>query len=535
MRRLLLGLVSAASLAACSGTIDTGEVAPAAGTGGAGGVTGGAAGSGGSGASAGTNGAGGATGGATGSGGASAGTNATAGSGGGSSGGAGAPGGGAGSTGAASGAGGTSGSSAATGGTAGMELPTTLAPRIKKTGVTVPAGVKEGVQNWSIWGRRDLVISPVFTAPLASCKTLVCYTSGDEDAPTAHVVRLNADDTLDVALVTEAGFECRGLAATPTGEFGVLLWNDENDADPPVDAIELHRYSADGTAVGSTPLVNDDNHPTDFGIGESRVDYGDGRYGAYYHVHSLSGHEGDTLKYVDAASGAEDTEWDWGCSHSMSNVLRYNEGAGDFLSACVTDCYPGTDGEPFETESLGGIYAGRNDKVMDVAAGCNGDVAGELGSGAPSSTGWKLVFNAHQAPAVLGQDSYDESSMNQDIGFASVSGDGTPGDVVWLTTTAGINEMDSSIALYQPTGSAEQYLVGWVEDDGDVYRLGIVDPAGAFVEAAIDVTATVSWGRRDDPFRTHYDGDVVWAWFDQAGSTTLNVARVESGVAYTCR
>jgi hypothetical protein len=95
--------------------------------------------------------------------------------------------------------------------------------------------------------------------------------------------------------------------------------------------------------------------------------------------------------------------------------------------------------------------------------------------------------------------------------------------------------MDSSIALYQPTGSAEQYLVGWVEDDGDVYRLGIVDPAGVFVEAAIDVTATVSWGRRDDPFRTHYDGDVVWAWFDQAGSTTLNVARVESGVAYTCR
>jgi hypothetical protein len=523
MRRLLLGLVSVASLIACSGTIDTGEVTPGAGAGGASGgtpATGGA--------SAGTNATGGTTGGVNGSGGTTGGVSS-----GGSAGTGVTTGGSAGSTGAVSGAGGSGGSSGsapATGGTGGMELPPTLGPRVTKTAVTVPAGVKEGVQNWSIWGRRDLVISPVFVAPLAGCKTLVCYTSGDEDAPTAHVVRLNADDTLDMALVAEAGFECRGLAATPTGEFGLLLWNDENDADPPTDDIEVHRYTADGMPVGTTPLVNDDNHPTDFGIGESRLDYGDGRYGAYYHVHSLSGHEGDTLKWVDAASGAETTGWDWGCSHSMSNVLRYNEGAGDFLSACVTDCYPGTDGSNFETDAIGGVYAGRNDKVMDVAAGCNGDVAGELGSAALSPTGWKLVFNAHQAPTVLGQDSYDESSMNQDIGFASVAGDGTPGDVVWLTTTP-VNEMDSSIARYEPAGSGEQYLVGWVEEDGDAYKLAIVDAAGAFVEAAIDVTATVKWGRRDDPFRQARDGDVVWAWFDQAGSTTLNVARVDSGGA----
>jgi hypothetical protein len=516
MRHLFLGLVSAASLVACSGTGDNENGGPFAGRGGAAGATGGAS------TSGGASGSGGVSAGATGVGGASAGA-------------AGAGTGGAAGTGASSGSGGSTAGASATGGTAGAELPATLLPRIKTTSVMVPAGAKEGVQTWSIWGRRDLVISPVFTAPLASCKTLVCYTSGDDDAPTAHVVRLNADDTLDLALVSEPGFECRGLAATPTGEFGALLWNDEDDEDPPVDAIELHRYTADGTPVGSTPLVNEDNHPTDFGIGESRVDYGDGRYGAYYHVHSLSGHEGDTLKWVDAASGEEDTGWDWGCSHSMSNVLRYNESAGDFLSACVTDCYPGTDGSNFETDSLGGVYTGRDDKVLDVAAGCNGDVAGELGSAAPAPSGWKLVFNAHQAPAVLGQDSYDESTMNQDIAFSSVAASGAPGPVVWLTSTSSVNEMDSSIALYQPAGSAEQYLVGWVEEDGEVYRLALVDPAGAFVEAAVDVTATVRWGRRDDPFRQHYDGDVVWAWFDEAGSTSLNVARVESGVAYTCR
>jgi hypothetical protein len=398
--------------------------------------------------------------------------------------------------------------------------------------VTVSAGVKEGVRNWSIWGQRNLVIAPVFTAPLAGCQTLVCYTSGDEDAPTAHIVRLSAQDQLEQELVTESGVECRGLAAGEDGAFAALLWNDEDNAEPPTDTIAVHRYAADGAPLGQTELVNDDNHPTDFGLGESRLEYGDGRYGAYYHVHSLSGHEGDSFKWVDAASGAETTRWDWGCSHSMSNTLTYNASVGDFMSACVTDCYPGTDGD-FETASIGGIYLDTREKVVDVAAGCNGDVAGELGSAAAAPDGWKLVFNGHQPPIALGQDSYDESSMNQDIGFASVTDDLTPGSVVWLTSTDSVNEMDSSIALYMPE-AVEQYLVGWVEDNGEAYKLAIVDPAGALLEGPLDVTDTVRWGRRDDPFRRHYDSDVVWAWFDEPGSTTLNFARVDSGVASAC-
>jgi hypothetical protein len=375
----------------------------------------------------------------------------------------------------------------------------------------------------------------VFTAPLANCQTLVCYTSGTASAPTAHVVRLNAMDALDRELVTEAGFECRGLAAGDGGAFGVLLWNDEANADPPLDTIAIRRYDAAGMALGTTELVNDDNHPTDFGIGESRLEFGNGRYGAYYHVHSLSGHEGDTLKWVDAASGAETTGWDWGCSHSMSNVLRYNPAVSDFMNACVTDCYPGTEGSSFETTSIGGVYLNRRTKVMDVAAGCNGSVAGELGSAALSPNGFKMVFNAHQAPTVLGQDSYDTATMNQDIGFVIVTGTTMTGQVVWLTTTPSVNEMDSSIALYQPTGAGEEYLVGWVEGDGGVYKLAIVDGAGALLEGPLDVTATVKWGRRDDPFRRHFDGDIVWAWFDQSGSTTLNLARVDSGNPATCQ
>jgi hypothetical protein len=202
------------------------------------------------------------------------------------------------------------------------------------------------------------------------------------------------------------------------------------------------------------------------------------------------------------------------------------------MPACVTDCYPGTDGD-FATMSVGGIYLNRRERVMDVAAACNGDVAGELGGAAPSPDGWKIVFNAHQAPTLLGEDSYDEGTMNQDIGFSSIAGDLSAGSVVWLTTTAGADEMDSSIALYSVDG-AEQYLVGWVENDGEAYQLAVVDPAGALLEGPLDVTDTVKWGRRDDPFRTHTDGDVVWSWFDAAGSTMLNVARVDSGAAASC-
>jgi hypothetical protein len=134
----------------------------------------------------------------------------------------------------------------------------------------------------------------------------------------------------------------------------------------------------------------------------------------------------------------------------------------------------------------------------------------------------------------VGQDSYDEDTMNQDIGFSAIGQGGAPGPVVWLTTTDG-NEADSSIARYAPAGVPEQYLVGWTEGvQNRVHKLALLDPSGAFLEAPIDVSELVRWGRRDDPFREHVGGDVVWAWFDEAGSTTLHIGRVDSGASANC-
>jgi hypothetical protein len=55
-----------------------------------------------------------------------------------------------------------------------------------------------------------------------------------------------------------------------------------------------------------------------------------------------------------------------------------------------------------------------------------------------------------------------------------------------------------------------------------------------FLEQASDVTAKAKWGQRDDPFRAHVNGDIVWAWAEAANSTTLKLARLRSGGTAQC-
>jgi hypothetical protein len=425
-----------------------------------------------------------------------------------------------------------------------------LLGRIVTSDVTVPAGVKPGDDNFRIWGQSNLKVAPVYTVPLANCGSLVCFTAGTKDSTSgpskAYVAVLDASDKL-VRTIDLGAYECRGLAAEPDGHFAALLWTNGTASDcmdlTQNSRIYMKRYDIMGTASWTTELVNtgavgslDLNCPTDWSLGESRMDFGGGSYGAYYHVHCNCGHEGDTLKYVDT-TGASMTVWTWGCSHSMSNVLRYHPADMKFLPACVTDCYPGTSGSNFATMSQGGLYTDNQNDLLDIDAACNGNVAGEVGSAAPAPSGYRMVFNAHQAPLALGQSSYDMSTMNQDIGFLTVASDHTKsGSVVWLTSTSSINEADSSIARWQPAGdTTEQYVVGWSEPGSTyVYRLARVDAKGSFLEGPVDATAKAQWGRRDDPFRAHTNGDVVWAWFNAAADTTLHFARLRSGGTAQC-
>jgi hypothetical protein len=146
------------------------------------------------------------------------------------------------------------------------------------------------------------------------------------------------------------------------------------------------------------------------------------------------------------------------------------------------------------------------------------------------------VFNAHQAPATKGQDSYSSATMNQDVGFAAIQGSYASDPVVWLTDTSNTNEADATIARWQPAGDTkEQYVVGWSEPgSANAYQLARVDGAGAVLEGPVDVSSQARWGRRDDPMRVHVSGDVVWAWFESPGSTQVHFARIVSGNTPSC-
>jgi hypothetical protein len=417
---------------------------------------------------------------------------------------------------------------------------TALDQRLDTVNVTTPAGVMTGDGNYRIWGSQSLGVAPVFTVPYPDCGTLVGYTTGSLSAPRARVARLDANDQL-VTTHDLGAFVLRGLAAEGAGHWGALLW-DYKGANSAASQMIVRRYDKNAMQMFSTSLDNSNVGPTDFNIGESRLEFGGGKYSAYYHVHGTNmnyfayGHEGDQLIHVDAATGAQSNGWTWGCSHSMSELLRYNPAAGITLPICATDCYPGTMGSNFATDSIGGIYVNHNEqKVRDFDAGCNGRVATELGSAAPAAAGWKLVFNGHQNPAMKGQTSYNTTTMNQDIGFVSIANNKTVGTIVWLTNTSGTNEANSSIARWQPAGdTTEQYVAGWTSaPTGGTYYLSRVNASGTFMEGPVTIT-TAKWGRRDDPFRVHLNGDVVWAWFDSAGSTTLRFARLKSGGTATC-
>ena len=159
-----------------------------------------------------------------------------------------------------------------------------------------------------------LRVAPLYTAPLANCGTLFCYTAAPPARPTRAPFASTPPTRWRRRSISAPGSSAAASPPSPT------VISRRCCGTAPTDKIYVRRFDLAGTQSWSTELTNSDNHPTDFGIGESRLEFGGDRYGAYYHVHSDSGHEGDTLKFTAAATGAQTTQWTWGCSHSMSDL-----------------------------------------------------------------------------------------------------------------------------------------------------------------------------------------------------------------------
>ena len=126
--------------------------------------------------------------------------------------------------------------------------------------------------------------------------------------------------------------------------------------------------------------------------------------------------------------------------------------------------------------------------------------------------------------------------MNQDVGFAAVAMNRTlSGAVVWLTTTRASTRPIGHRAL-AARGRRDRAIPGRLDGAGHDRRLqaGAHRRGGNIPRRTDDVAPRARWGQRDDPFRVHTNGDVMWAWFDAAAATTLHVARVRSGTPGQC-
>jgi len=361
-----------------------------------------------------------------------------------------------------------------------------------------------------------------------------------------HVSYLKKDSKKGYVLektVTVEGRQCRGIAALNDTSFGVLSWvynSDFTQSKMYVRKYTAMKASGTPTLQWETELANGaSNFPSSFSIGDSRMELdSNGDFYVYYHVHSDDGHEGDTYFSVNSVSGEWRRIWSWGCSHSMSNLLSHNPIINKTLAVCVTDCYPGTSGT-FENNSIGGLYTEDRYLLYTMAGGCNGCVGGEVGMIAPIyEGGWAVIFNAHSNEIGKGQAACS-SQYTQDIGVAIVGTDKRLANpVVWLTQSPE-SENDPALARYgafcgngtcEKAGQKEQmFMVGWKQTQGS--RIAFMDTTGLLRAGPFDVShvqvdgknRAISWGSRDDTWRTLEDGSIAWL---EAPGTPKDLLRI---------
>ncbi|ELP89635.1 hypothetical protein EIN_201600 [Entamoeba invadens IP1] len=220
-------------------------------------------------------------------------------------------------------------------------LASSLKDKITTHEVTLPANLLGGESNWRI------------------------YTISQLSSNTNNILRIDTFNEYSV----------RGLYTKPDGSYGVLLWNtntsliyfrkvDETGKEVYTKHLELQQQW-----IPSSVLAESDKG---YGIGDSRVNYGDGKFHIYTHVHSdptedsKQGHEGDAL-FTVTDDGEVEKVWPWGCSHMMSGLQGWNNKTKTMIHVCDFDSYPGL-----------GIFAENSDQytLYQHAANRGGCTAG---------------------------------------------------------------------------------------------------------------------------------------------------------------
>lgn len=370
-----------------------------------------------------------------------------------------------------------------------------LKPKITHLVATLPQALEPSIGSFCNWGFCS--IGPrLYHEPLTNGNTLVGWTDASGNG---HVSVLNGNSI--VQTWNFAGQYVRGLTAHSDGKFAILLW------DPNAKIMWLAKHNADGSQVWKSSVDGSLTSYNGSWVGDSRLTYGNSKYAAYFAVHGdsgwVAGHEGDQLTYVNDSGVVQAGGWEWGCSHSMAELINYHPGLLQFVPVCASDCY-----------NSKGILLNDNQVVYAGDGNCGGSTSAQLGQIAHAGTTWKLVFSALNRPGYVGHG----------VGLATINSAFTS-SYVWLTNTTGDYERDPSLARLGATLTTNRYLVGWTTTNNALYWLGVVDGNGSFLVDPEEVSSlNVAWGNRDDSFRTRADGTVSWVQ-GNANSTALHFFR----------
>jgi hypothetical protein len=382
--------------------------------------------------------------------------------------------------------------------------PRTLAEYLTRTVLTLPQPLADATSSWCTWGGCQL--GPrLYHASLPDGRTLVGWTDSNGSGHVSLISGASIEHTYNYAARS-----LRGLVAHDDGGFAILLWQ------PTTETMWLSRRAANGSEVWAANL-NSAIARADFWLGGTRLSYGNGLYAAYFTVLGIpgawpAGHYGDQLTYVNDSGIIQPEGWDWGCSHSMAQLVNYHPDLAQFLPVCSSDCYP--------EKGIIAMSGTGYDRVYAADGNCGGLASAQLGQIALGDGDWKLVFNALSRPCCIGRG----------IALAAVNAS-LEGTYTWLTNTDGTFERDPVLGRLGTDLQADRYLVGWTTTNNGAYWLAVINGQGTFIRAPENLAPTgVRWGNRDDSFRTRPDGTVSWVYGEPV-STKLTLFRFD-GTAY---
>lgn len=367
------------------------------------------------------------------------------------------------------------------------------------------------VDSATLGSSFDPVIAAYWTGYAHHRRTPFAVSPSGDAAYLAYLDSTGTD--VHVQPIDPTTFEATGTATTVSGgkEAGGLVAHDDgfalltNEAMPdgttnaPPDSTPvpvLYRYDASGTQQWKTWLAGPDVENSGGHMcapdmnGDLVYSNVTGRYAAYFVVTAYdgdySGHFGDSIQYVEDASGElvtiDGASSDWGCSHNTGIALEAADEA-PYASVCAEDqgaVWLNSNGQGMSTvgtkisnenttngaggESMGGMSGSYSNlaRFQDGEAYIFAWVsrgAIDLYENAWMGTGFTNAYNRTNGRNVAIATFTDKKTMVQEQASSTVGDASGDSQVNWLTTSTTADQSNAHVATFDGTNA----LVTWEE------------------------------------------------------------------------